>query len=72
MKAQELRDLSEADIKGKIAANEEELFNLRFQGKMGQLSNPLRLRHIRRDNARAKTVLNEMKKNAPDSQTVKK
>jgi len=43
---------------------EEEFFNLRFQAKMGQLTNPLQLRYIKRDIARAKTILNEKKRTA--------
>lgn len=61
MKAKELRDLSSEDLKKKIESWEEELFNLRFQSKMGQLSNPMQLKMIKRDIARAKTILNERK-----------
>ncbi|KMQ51393.1 50S ribosomal protein L29p (L35e) [Chitinispirillum alkaliphilum] len=59
MKANELRELSEKEILEKIDGWEEELFNLRFQAKMGQLSNPLQLRLVRREIAKAKTVLRE-------------
>ena len=59
MKTTEIRDLSNEEIKKKIDGWEEELFNLRFQAKMGQLANPLQLRMVRRDIARAKTILNE-------------
>ncbi|MDG5813737.1 50S ribosomal protein L29 [Chitinispirillales bacterium ANBcel5] len=59
MKATELRELSKEEILEKIDSWEEELFNLRFQAKMGQLNNALQLRLIRREIARAKTVLNE-------------
>jgi large subunit ribosomal protein L29 len=62
-KPKELRDLSAAELAEKIAGWDEELFNLRFQAKMGQLQNPLRLRIVRRDIARAQTVLKE--KRAP-------
>jgi large subunit ribosomal protein L29 len=62
MKAQEFRDLSLIEIKGKIEGMEEELFNLRFQAKMGQLSNSMRMTEVRRDIARAKTILNEKKR----------
>ncbi len=62
MKAQELRDLSPIEVEGQVEQLEGEYFNLRFQHKMGQLSNPLRIREIRRDIAKAKTVLNEMKR----------
>ena len=59
MKANEIREMSEDQIKAKVGEWEEETFNLRFQAKMGQLSNPLQLRYVRRDIARAKTLLNE-------------
>jgi large subunit ribosomal protein L29 len=59
MKVKEIRDMSREDVSKKIDGWEEELFNLRFQAKMGQLANPLQLRLVRRDIARAKTILNE-------------
>jgi large subunit ribosomal protein L29 len=59
MKVKEIRDLSSVEIEKKIGALEEELFNLRFQAKLGQLANPLQLRMVRRDIAKAKTILNE-------------
>ncbi|NLP01288.1 MAG: 50S ribosomal protein L29 [Fibrobacter sp.] len=59
MKTKEIRDLSPEELTKKIDGWEEELFNLRFQAKMGQLANPLQLRLVRRDIARGKTVLNE-------------
>lgn len=62
MKPKEIRGLSKEDLLKKIDGWEEEIFNLRFQAKIGQLANPLQLRYIRRDIARAKTILNEMSK----------
>lgn len=59
MKAKEIRELSTEELIKKIDHCEEELFNLRFQAKMGQLANPLQLRFIRRDIARINTILNE-------------
>ena len=59
MKVKEIRDLSAEEIVKKVDAWEEELFNLRFQARLGQLSNPLQLRMVRRDIARAKTVLQQ-------------
>ncbi len=59
MKPKDIRVLSNEDILKKIDGWEEELFNLRFQAKIGQLANPLQLRYLRRDIARAKTILNE-------------
>ena len=62
MKAIELRELSTEEVKEKLSEMEEELFNLRFQAKMGQLSNPLRMRIVKREIARVKTVLHEQAK----------
>ncbi|MGE3867295.1 MAG: 50S ribosomal protein L29, partial [Hyphomonadaceae bacterium] len=46
------------------AALKKEQFNLRFQQATGQLANPARMRVVRRDIARAQTVLNEKTKGA--------
>lgn len=59
MKATELRNLTTAEIEQKINSFKEELFNLRFQLATGQLDNPTRIRGVRKDIARAKTVLRE-------------
>ena len=61
MKAREVRDLS-ADERGqKLAELEKELFNLRIQQTAGQLEKPDRLRTVRREIARIKTVMNQAK-----------
>lgn len=59
MKAQELRNLSDAELEQRLRDLKEELFNLRFQNAAGQLDNPLRLRQVRRDIARIRTVQRE-------------
>lgn len=59
MKANNLRDLSTAEIEHKVNSLKEELFNLRFQLATGQLENPVRIREVRKDIARAKTILRE-------------
>ena len=59
MKAHEFRDLPKQELKEKLSEMEEELFNLRFQAKIGQLSNPVRMRIVKREYARAKTILKE-------------
>ena len=59
MKTHEMRQLTAKELTERAAGLEEELFNLRFQAKMGQLSNPLRLRIVRKDVARLNTVLTE-------------
>ena len=56
MKAAELRDLSNEELRGKVRELQEELFNLRFQLATGQIENVGRIRTVRRDIARLKTV----------------
>jgi len=56
MKAAELRDLSDEELRGKLRELQEELFNLRFQLATGQIENVSRIRTVRRDIARLKTV----------------
>ncbi len=57
MKAKDIRELGADEIVSRIAELERERFNLRFRGATEPLSNPLRLRSIRRDIARLQTVL---------------
>ncbi|GAW90902.1 50S ribosomal protein L29 [Calderihabitans maritimus] len=59
MKAKELRDLTTDELLHKVKDLKDELFRLRFQLATGQLDNPMRLRQVRRDIARVKTVLRE-------------
>jgi large subunit ribosomal protein L29 len=59
MKAKELRELSFEELDQKLAELKEELFNLRFQLATGQLENPMRVRAVRKDIARVKTVITE-------------
>jgi large subunit ribosomal protein L29 len=56
MKAAELRDLSDEELRGKLRELQEELFNLRFQLATGQIENVGRIRTVRRDIARLKTI----------------
>lgn len=58
-KARELRDLSTDELQAKAVELKKELFNLRVQQAMGQIENPMRLRTLRKDIAKAKTVLKE-------------
>ncbi|MBU8908609.1 50S ribosomal protein L29 [Desertibacillus haloalkaliphilus] len=59
MKANDIRNLTTAEIEQKSKSLKEELFNLRFQLATGQLDNPGRIREVRKAIARAKTVLRE-------------
>ncbi|MEA2086706.1 MAG: 50S ribosomal protein L29 [Candidatus Caldatribacteriota bacterium] len=60
MKASELKDLSVEEIKKKLTDFKDELFSLRFQAVTGQLGNPMRIKEIRHNIARAKTILREI------------
>jgi large subunit ribosomal protein L29 len=57
--ASEMRDLSKEELEAKATDLKKELFNLRFQQAMGQIENPMRLRLLRREIAKTKTVLKE-------------
>jgi large subunit ribosomal protein L29 len=57
--AKDLRDLSSEELLTKAADLKKEIFNLRVQQAMGQIENPMRLRLLRKDIARTKTVLKE-------------
>ncbi len=57
MKAEQIRELSADEIRARIGELEEERFRLRFRSATEPLPDPLRLRVIRRDIARLKTVL---------------
>jgi len=59
MKVKEVRQLSEVELNNKLTELKTELFNLRFQLATGQLDNPLRVKTVRRDIARVKTIVRE-------------
>ena len=59
MQAEEIRQMSDADIRALIAEKEESRFRLRFRGATETLDKPLELRWLRKDIARLKTILRE-------------
>lgn len=59
MQAEEIREMADVDVMSRIAELEEERFRLRFRGATETLEDPMRLRVIRKDIARLKTVLRE-------------
>ncbi len=59
MKADEIRNLSDAELTARVAELQEEQFRLRFRSATETLEQPLRLRSIRRDIARLLTVQRE-------------
>ncbi|MBQ5489469.1 MAG: 50S ribosomal protein L29 [Oscillospiraceae bacterium] len=60
MKISEIRDMSVDDLNKKLAELKDELFNLRFQHAVNQLEDPMRLKVVKKDIARIKTVLREI------------
>ena len=59
MKANEIKELSTAEMIEKEKEFKEELFNLRFQLATGQLENTARLKEVRKSIARIKTALRQ-------------
>jgi large subunit ribosomal protein L29 len=57
MKASEFRTRSEDQLREQLLELKKEQFNLRFQKATGQLENTARVREVRRDIARIKTIL---------------
>jgi large subunit ribosomal protein L29 len=55
----DIREMTDADIRTRIVELEEERFRLRFRGATQPLDDPLRLRVLRKDIARLNTVLRE-------------
>ena len=64
MDAKELRDKTPDQLREQLASLKKEAFNLRFQQATGQLENTARMRAVRRDTARVKTILNEKARGA--------
>lgn len=59
MKAQELRELSREELLGRLDELYQELFNLRFQVATRQVTNASRVKQVRKDIARVKTIMRE-------------
>ena len=59
MKNNEIRELSTEEIIKKIEKNKEELFNLRFSQATGSLESPSRIKELRKEVARMKTIIRE-------------
>ena len=64
MKANELRNMTSAELQKKVDELKEELFNLRFQLATGQLENTTVIASTKREIARCLTILREQEKNA--------
>ena len=62
MKASEVRDLTVQELENKLVDLKKELFALRFQHTVNQLDNPARLKAVKKDIARVRTILTEKTK----------
>ena len=59
MKPAEVREMSTDELQGREQELHDQLFRLRIQKSMGQLEAPAKVREVRRDLARVKTILRE-------------
>lgn len=54
-----IRKMTDQELTAELARMKQELFNLRFQHVTGQLENPIKMREVKRDIARVKTIIRE-------------
>ncbi len=59
MKIRELRDLAPDELRTREAEMREQIFKLKLQKSMGQLENPMKIKTLKRDIARIRTILAE-------------
>lgn len=59
MKASEIREKSQVELEEELSGLKSELFKLRFQLATNQLDNPMKLKEVKKDIARVKTVIRE-------------
>ena len=63
MKISEIREQTKEELETKLADIKKSLFNLKFQKATGQLDNPVKIRNLRKDIARIKTLIKEKELN---------
>ncbi len=59
MELKKMRDMTEAELNNELKKLKNELFNLRFQHVTGQLENPIKMRDVKKEIARVKTIIRE-------------
>ena len=59
MELKKMRELTEVELNVELGKMKKELFNLRFQHVTGQLENPVKMRELKKDIARVKTIIKE-------------
>ena len=67
MKASEIRELTNEELKTKLKDLKAELFNLRFQLEINQLENPMRIKAVKKDIARVQTILRQNELNSVEA-----
>ncbi|MFA5015831.1 MAG: 50S ribosomal protein L29 [Actinomycetota bacterium] len=72
MKISEIKELTKEELETKLADIKKSLFNLKFQKATGQLNSPVKIRNLRKDIARIKTLIKEKEfKTKTDNKTDK-
>ncbi len=59
MEMNKIRQMTDIELSSELDKMKKELFNLRFQHVTGQLENPVKMREVKRDIARVKTIIRE-------------
>jgi len=59
MELKKMREMTEVELAAELEKMKKELFNLRFQHVTGQLENPVKMREVKRNIARVKTIMRE-------------
>ena len=59
MELNKIREMSDKELNAELIKLKKDLFNLRFQLVTGQLENPVKLRELKKDSARVKTIIRE-------------
>ena len=63
MKINKIKEMSSPDLEKELGELKSELFKLRFTKKSNGLDNPMKIKEVKKDIARIKTILNERKLN---------
>ena len=59
MELKKIREMTDIELAAELKKKKNELFNLRFQHVTGQLENPIKMRDVKKDIARVKTIIRE-------------
>ena len=59
MELNKIREMTDVELRAELDKMKQELLNLRFQHVTGQLENPLKMREVKRNIARVKTIIRE-------------